>query len=244
MDLARAQAAALRLFDPLLAVVFPSSCPCCGALLVHHTRGPLCEPCWAGLPRHRNPSCRCGLPLLPGRPLCARCRRGRQPLSAGASLGPYEGALRVLLLELKYAGRRRAAGRLAGLLLEDAAIGRLLQTSDVLVPVPLHPGRLRERGFNQAALLAQALARRCGTPCSPEALERRRETLPQAGLRPAERRRNVRDAFAVRRRASIAACVVTVVDDVLTTGATAEACARALGVAGAKEVRLLTVARA
>lgn len=244
MDLARAHEAALRLVEPLLAVVFPSACPSCGALLAHHTRGPLCEPCWAALPRHRNPSCRCGLPLLPGRAVCARCRHGRQPLAAGASLGPYEGSLRVLLHELKYAGRRRAASRLATLLLEDAAVRQLLATSDVLVPVPLHPKRLRERGFNQSALIALALSRRCGTPCAPDALVRRRETRPQAGLGPAARRRNVREAFAVRRRSCVDRRVVTVVDDVLTTGATGQACAQALLAGGAREVRLLTAARA
>ena len=110
--------------------------------------------------------------------------------------------------------------------------------------VPLHPRRLRERGFNQSALLALELSRRCGTPCSPGALLRLRETLPQAGLRPAERRRNVREAFAVRRPSCVAARVVTLVDDVLTTGATGQACAQALIAAGAREVRLLTVARA
>jgi ComF family protein len=244
MSLERAQQAALRLVDPLLAVVFPCSCPGCGALLAHPGQGPLCDACWAALPRHRRAACRCGLPLLPGAAQCGRCRRGRQPFAAGASLGPYEGSLRVLLHQLKYAGRRRAAVRLARLLLEDEPVRLLLETSDVLVPVPLHPRRLRERGFNQSALIARALAQRSGRPCCAEALVRRRDTTPQAGLRAAERRRNVRDAFAVRRRGAIAGRVVTLVDDVLTTGATAQACARALIEAGAAEVRLLTAARA
>jgi ComF family protein len=240
----RVQQAAGRLFDPLLAVVFPSCCPACGALLAHPASGPLCQACWASLPRHRSASCRCGLPLLPGRAECGRCRRGRQPFAAGASLGPYEGPLRVLLLQLKFAGRRRAAARLASLLLEDAAVGRLLATSDLLVPVPLHPRRLRERGFNQSALIAQELARRAGRPVSTGALVRRRDTAPQSGLRAAERRRNVRDAFVVGQRAGIAGRVVTVVDDVVTTGATARACALALAEAGAAELRLLSAARA
>ena len=158
MDLQLAQDAARRLIDPVLAVVFPSSCPACGALLAHPGRGPLCEACWQALPRHGSCACRCGLPLLPGRAECGRCRRGRQPIAAGASLGPYEGSLRVLLHQLKYAGRRRAAARLAKLLLEDESVCRLLATSDVLVPVPLHPRRLRERGFNQSALIAEELA--------------------------------------------------------------------------------------
>ena len=244
MNLSRAQDTARRLFDPLLAVVFPSSCPACGALLAHPAGGPLCERCWQSLPRHRSCGCRCGLPLLPGRAECGRCRRGRQPFAAGASLGPYDGSLRVLLHQLKFAGRRRAAARLAGLLLEDAAVLRLVATSDVLVAVPLHPRRLRERGFNQSALIAAELARAAGRLFSPEALVRRRDTAPQSGLKAAERRRNVRGAFVVRRRACVVGRVVTLVDDVVTTGATAQACALALTAAGAAEVRLLTAARA
>ena len=106
----------------MLAVVFPSACPACGRLLARPGRGPLCEPCWASLPRHRAVACRCGLPLAPGLSACGRCRRGRQPFAAGASLGPYEGSLRVVLHELKYAGRRRVAGRLAEALLEEPAV--------------------------------------------------------------------------------------------------------------------------
>jgi ComF family protein len=116
-------------------------------------------------------------------------------------------------------------------------------TSDLLVPVPLHPRRLRERGFNQSALLAAELGRRTARPMLADALVRRRDTAPQAGLTAAARRRNVRDAFAVARRGSVAGRVVTLVDDVFTTGATALACARVLRGAGAREVRLVTIAR-
>lgn len=238
-----ASAAARRLVDPVLAVVFPSACPACGRLVTPAGRGPLCEPCWASLPRHRSVVCVCGRPLGAGLSLCGRCRRGRQPFSAGASLGPYESTLRVVLHELKYGGRRRAAARLAELLLGDPTVQGLVATSDVLVPVPLHPRRLRERGFNQAALLAGELARRSGRPFCPDALVRRLDTVPQAGLTAAARRRNVEAAFAVRRKATVAGRTVALVDDVVTTGATALACARRLREAGAAEVRLLTVAR-
>jgi ComF family protein len=149
----------------------------------------------------------------------------------------------VVIHELKFRGRRRVAGRLAEALLEDVTARRLVSGSDVLVPVPLHPRRLRERGFNQAALLAREVGRRTGRRCGEGVLVRRKDTAPQTGLSAAARRRNVEAAFAVRRRGLVASHVVALVDDVFTTGATAYACARVLKEAGAREVRLLSVAR-
>jgi ComF family protein len=113
----------------------------------------------------------------------------------------------------------------------------------VLAPVPLHPRKRRERGFNQAELIARELAARSGLPLAPGALVRRIDTPPQAGLSAAARRRNVARAFAVRQCARVAGRRVVLVDDVLTTGATAQACSRALAAAGARAVRVLTVAR-
>jgi ComF family protein len=243
VDFALASATARRLVEPVLSVVFPSACPACGRLVARPGTGPLCDRCWDALPRHLATTCRCGLPTPGGPGPCGRCRRGRQPFAAGASLGPYEGTLKQVLHALKYGGRRRAANRLARALLDDPAPRLLVATSDILVPVPLHPRRLRERGFNQSALLAAELGRLTGRPALAGALVRRRDTVPQAGLSAAERRRNVRDAFVVRRRGPVMGRIVTLVDDVFTTGATAYACARALRSAGASEVRLVTVAR-
>src|SRR5438445_734682 len=161
-NLAAATDTARRLVEPVLAMVFPSRCPACSRALAHPTRGPLCEACWEGLPRHRGRLCGCGLPLPPALALCGRCRRGRQTFAAGVSLGPYEGGLRTVIHELKYRGKRRVAVRLAEALLAEPGTRELLRGSDVLVPVPLHPRRRRERGFNQAEVLAQELARRVG----------------------------------------------------------------------------------
>jgi ComF family protein len=236
-------AATARLVDPLLAVVFPSSCPACGVSLAHPTRGPLCDGCWAALPRHQGTLCRCGLPLASGLVACGRCRRGLQMFAVGASLGPYEGSLKAAIHEFKYRSRRRVASRLAEELLTQDSVGEVLRGGEVLVPVPLHPRRHQERGFNQAALLALEIAQRTGITSAPGALVRRKDTKPQAGLSAAGRRLNVAGAFAVRRHTQIAGRVVVLVDDVLTTGATAQACARALKDGGAAEVRLLAAAR-
>jgi ComF family protein len=177
-------------------------------------------------------------------PADGTCAGTRRPLAAWRAAGPYEGSLRAILHAFKYE-RRRTLARPLGRMLREAG-GELLIGVSCAVPVPLHPWRRLERGFNQSADLARAL----DVPVV-HALWRTRRTLPQTGLSRANRRRNVRGAFAVSplpgRRArdrQIAGQVVLLVDDVRTTGATLEACARALKRAGAAEVRALTVARA
>ena len=140
----------------------------------------------------------------------------------------------------KYRGKTLLAGPLGTLLLD--AMGRL-PTVDGLVPVPLHPSRLREREFNQALLLCDYLKDRSGLPVIPDGLERVRETPPQIGLAHAARRGNVRRAFVPKRPERIEGRRIVLIDDVLTTGATVNDCARALKKAGAEIVCVLTVAR-
>jgi ComF family protein len=233
------------LVDPLLAVVFPSQCPSCGSALSHPTTGPLCEACWSALDRGAVAArCRCGSPLSgSGRPACGRCRRGLTPLSASLSLGAYDGPLRAAIHELKYHGRRRVAARLAERIAAAPVASVLLTPDTVLVPVPLYPRRRRERGFNQAELIALELGRRLALPVRAQCLVRRLDTPSQTGLTAKERRSNVKDAFAVVRRAQVAGRVVVLVDDVVTTGATLRACARVLLLAGAVEVRSVSAAR-
>jgi ComF family protein len=239
-----AAAVARSLVDPVLSVLFPSLCVVCRRLLGETSRGPLCPDCFGQLPRHRDALCACGVPLAGGVPApCGRCRRGLSPFDAGASLGPYEGSLRTVLHALKYARRRRLAARLADALVAEPAVRALLEPSALLVAVPLHPRRLRERGFNQSELIARALGRRTGLPLLTRVLARGQDTPPQAGLTAAARRRNVAAAFVARPGPALYGRTVVLIDDVLTTGATARACAGALRGAGAAAVRVLTVAR-
>ena len=227
--------------DPLLSLIFPAACPSCGLPLDRPTRGPLCEACWTQLPRHRDSACDCGAPLpSPDIELCGRCRRGLADFDRGASLGPYTGALRVAIHQLKYSGKRRAATRLAEQMSRLDSVQRALAGKPLLIPVPLHPSRGTQRGFNQAELLAAALAHPRGLQVV-EGLIRVRNTPPQTGRSAAARRRNVAGAFQATR--PLRNLDVVLVDDVLTTGATARACAKTLRRAGARSVGLLTVAR-
>jgi len=227
--------------DPLLSLIFPAACPACGLPLDSPASGPLCEPCWTQLPRHSDSACDCGAPLPgPDSELCGRCRRGLAEFERGASLGPYTGALRVAIHQLKYSGKRRVAKRLAEQMSRLGSVQRALAGDPLLIPVPLHPSRGAERGFNQAALLAAALARPRGLAVL-DGLIRVRDTPPQTGRSAAARRHNVAGAFQATRR--FRNRDVILVDDVLTTGATARACAKTLRRAGARSVGLLTVAR-
>jgi ComF family protein len=245
--MSRLYAAIGRTLDGVLSVVLAPQCVACARVLDEPTQGPVCRACWAAIAPLQPPLCAlCGDPLASWRVLsetdsrCPRCRRLVPAFDCARAAGEYDGALREIIHAFKYDGRRSLAVPLAARMRAEGA--ELLGGSDFIVPVPLHPWRRLRRGFNQA----DALARRLGLPVVA-ALWRTRATLPQAGLRPAERRRNVRAAFrlspVVKQRRLENACVV-LVDDVKTTGATLDACARVLKAAGAREVRALTAARA
>ncbi len=164
-------------------------------------------------------------------------------LSQGAALGFYAGPLRDCVVALKYQGRHKTAERLALRLLDRERGRAVLVGADTLIGVPLHADRLKERGFNQAALLAEALGRNSGLPVST-ALIRNRNTPSQTHLSAKDRRRNVARAFEVRDPKALIGATVVMVDDVATTGATLRECAATLLAAGAAEVRSITVARA
>ena len=170
---------------------------------------------------------------------CTLCRRGLRGFDAAYSFGAYEETLRELIHLFKYS-RVRPLARPLGAMMASAVPGD--QSFDVVAPVPLHWRRRLERGFNQSELLARAVARRYGLKVTP-AVRRRRSTSAQAGLSNARRRSNVTGAFRVARPEAVAGRRVLLVDDVLTTGATAAACATALKRAGARYVAVLTLAR-
>ncbi len=172
---------------------------------------------------------------------------GLEPLAGLWVMGLYEDPLRVAIQALKYEGRRQVAGPLGRLL--AATYQQQMQRNapaqfDTLLPVPLHPRRQAERGYNQAALLARRLAREAGLSLREDVLRRSRQTPPQVGLDRARRRANVAGAFTCPPgHPALAGKTLLLVDDVCTTGATLAACAEALRAAGARDVWALTLAR-
>jgi ComF family protein len=222
----------------------------CGASLETISRIPVCPGCL----REPEPlsaeffCVTCRTPFQNEFPLdeqgrCALCRNGLRGFDAAYCFGAYEGTLRDLIHAYKYAGVRTLAKPLGDLL--AAALPRE-ERIDAVIAVPLHWRRRWSRGFNQSELLARTIARRTGVPVL-HTLKRVRATTPQAGLSNTHRRKNVTSAFRAGRpapwRRPVTGLRILLVDDVMTTGATAAACATALKRAGAARVSLVTVAR-
>lgn len=205
--------------------------------------GMLCAHCLGGLPPLTGPRCRrCAFPFPAGAPtapaLCGDCLRDPPPWRTVACYGRYEGALRDLLLELKFHGRFLLAGALAPLLLDSLLC---LPLPDAIVPMPLPLPRLRQRGYNQAQELALATGLPLGVPVRPDLLLRPSCDTPQSHLRAKERRRNLHGSFAASPAA--AGLRLWLLDDIVTTGSTARAAARMLLLAGAQRVDLVALAR-
>ncbi len=247
----------------LFATLFPSDCRLCGAPLINISRLPVCEECLDALRPISGELCSiCGERLLSpfafsvqghssesGDTLCGLCRRLEPPYVKATAYGSYESGLRELIHLLKYNQLRPAAnvlGRMLAEAIED--LQPLFNNSGVLVaPVPLHSGKLAQRGFNQSELIARAALRLKPAgdrlQLSVGLLERPRETKSQIGLSRHQRRENIRGAFVIAQPSEVQGREVLVVDDVFTTGTTVSECARILRRAGAAKVYVATVAR-
>ncbi len=229
----------------VLDLLFPPQCLSCHARVPTH--GTLCPTCWQGVRFITEPCCAlCGLPFEYAtglNALCGACLHEPPPFARARAAFVYDAASRRLVLSLKYYDQTLLAKTYGTWLM--SAGRELIESCDVIVPVPLHYWRFVARRYNQSALLAQSLARLSQKPALLTALTRRRHTRPQAALPRKERISNVKGAFTVTVRGAqaIKGKSVLLVDDVMTTGATIHECTRALLGAGALNVQVLTLAR-
>jgi ComF family protein len=225
---------------------YPRVCPGCGAISDrpgYH----LCAACFARIELHDQSLCgTCGAPAEGGVAhafVCGACQEARPAFDRARSAGHFHGVLREQVHQFKYGSALWLRHDLADLLLGCLAAHFVPGEVDVVVPVPLHPARERERSYNQSALLAQEVARRLDRRFDRRSLERVRRTQSQTQFDAAHRRMNILGAFAVRRPEWVAQRCVLLVDDVMTTGATLAECARVLKKAGARKVWAVTAAR-
>ncbi len=233
-------------FSSLVDLLLPSTCPLCSTRLGSGHHDTFCPDCLSGitpLPEARCPLC--ALPFITEQGsahLCGECLRKRPPFSRVTAVGIYDGALRSAIHRFKYQGAIDLDQPLADLLRQSLEVAPDFNPPDLIIPVPLHASRLRERTYNQSLLLARKLGRPWGVPVPTRRLLRIRPSETQQGLSASARHHNLKGAFALSD--PLQGERVLLIDDVMTTGATVHECARALRAGGASEVSVAVLARA
>jgi len=239
--------------DWLVDWLYPPRCRACAGRIHGRDSAYFCAACWKAIRLVGHPLCNvCGRPFPDASGAdhtCGVCLERTPRFAAARAWACYpreeqqSDPLRQVIQKYKY-GRKVSLGKPLGRLLARGCAEFLGACGvDLIIPVPLHPKRLRWRGFNQSLLLARQVSRSYGVPVDPFVLRRQRETAPQTELAEAERRRNVRGAFALHPEKSIKAQTILLVDDVYTSGATVGECSAVLKRGGAKDVYVLTLAR-
>lgn len=233
--------------ERLLQFLLPSQCYCCGKFLEESQQG-ICQDCLSKIRWIEPPLCTlCGVPFLSTEiknHFCGACLTGRKYFTMARALGVYEGTFREAIHRWKYEEKSYLTSFFGEKLVEGFRCYWNPDSFDLLIPVPLHPDRLRERGFNQALLLVKALNRGTRIPYSKRLLRKKLPTTPQVHLSGGEREREVRGSFHIPRAEEIKGKSVLLVDDVYTTGATVNECSKVLLKAGAERVDVLTLAHA
>lgn len=231
-----------------LHVIFPTACAVCRKPLWDDPVPFFCRQCWGTLKPIPHPVCsRCGRPFASSMALvhspthqCGTCRTQPLALTQAWSLFPYQTPLKEAIVLFKYQGKLSLTHPLAQAFIETLPV---LPALDAIIPVPLHPQRLRKREYNQSLLLADRLSDHTNIPLLLACLLRNRPTMPQTALSRKERLRNLRGAFSVAKPAGIQGKRILLVDDVFTTGTTLHECAKTLRRAGSGPVYGVTLAR-
>jgi ComF family protein len=241
--------------DGLFAVLFPSLCRFCARPLTKLSRVPVCDACLDKIQAMDGPLCAACGERVPGlrrserdAPLCNACSQEEPAFTRAAAYGSYDAGMRELIHLLKYDHVRPAAALLGRMLAEViAGLAEQFDGPPVVIPVPLHRSKLRQRGFNQSELIAGAALKlhpaALDVRPNVSAMVRCKNTDSQTGLTPSQRRENMRGAFVVVRPEDVRGRDILLIDDVMTTGTTASECARVLRRAGANKVLVATVAR-
>jgi ComF family protein len=235
----------VNLWNKTLNAILPPRCAGSGAVV--DAPGMVSPAFWSELSFIDNPFCEtCGVPFGFGSTIgtiCAACIDEEPEFTRARSAVVYNDASRKLVIGFKYGDRMHAVQTFVPWLARAGA--ELIADTDIVIPVPLHFRRLWQRRFNQSAVLGEMLAKRSGLAFAPDALTRPRYTVKQKGLSRKERHANVRGAFAVdaKQAAALHGKNILLVDDVFTSGATLNECARVLKKAGAAQVYVLTIAR-
>lgn len=229
--------------EALLDLCFPPFCLACNESLADGTFL-FCDECFDKIKFIKGPYCFCcGRPYASGENhLCSLCLKKGRHFHLARAVVLYNETVAVSIRAFKFRGRKAALSTFQKMK-EQSLCCRDLGDPDIIIPVPLHPKRLRKRGFNQALLLARLFFPDQGGKIEKSLLLRRRDTVSQTGLDGMSRRKNMKDAFVVKRPDLVNGKHVIVVDDVFTTGTTVDECARVLMAAGAKRVEVLTLAR-
>ena len=232
------------MLDAILNLLFPQSCVLCGIQVFERRWSAACPECWSKLEPIPRPFClQCGMPAAAIETVCGACRRGDHAFDFARSLFLFNDPMRGIIHHLKYSARVSLAKPL-GQLLRDCVTQAGFEAK-IALPVPLHRSRARERGFNQAEIIAAAVSRSTGITVDKLSLARKVHTpMHRTGMDQKARELTIHNAFEVTRPRLIAGKAVVLVDDVLTSGATASQAARTLKKNGATRVNVFTLARA
>ncbi len=206
---------------------------------MEHKTAPICSECWEGILPHNGPGCqKCGKPFVSGiSTKCSDCIQSEPAFESARSFGSYSGTLKKAVNLFKYHGIKRLAEPLSDIMHQIS-----IPSVDAVIPVPLYKKRLRQREFNQSALLAKHTAEHLGIPLIIDSLIKVSDTTPQVGMNSKERFNNIKKAFIIKNRSIIRDRNILLIDDVFTTGATARECSRMLKKAGAQNVYVRTLA--